>query len=296
MKIVILGIRGIPARHGGFETFVENLCQFLVKKNWSVTVYCQEDGLGGMTQSNWRGVNRIHIPVNIRGPLGTIMFDFKSVIHSLTKQKSIYLILGYNTACFNLLYRVLGRVNIINMDGIEWKRQKWGKIAKMWLLVNEQLGCRFGSHLISDHPNITDHLSVKVSRDKITMIPYGALDISSGNESFLIEYGLEKNKYSIVIARPEPENSFLEIVTSFSSKKRGTKLVVLGDFQAETNPYHKAVIESASEDVIFLGAIYDTERVSSLRYFSRFIFMGIKSAGQIHRLLKPWVLAALYSS
>ena len=105
MHVIVLGIRGIPARHGGFETFAENLCKYLINKNWQVTVYCQEDGSGRIYETEWNGVKRIHIPVNTQGPLGTIIFDFKSVVHSL-RHDGVFLTLGYNTACFNfcLLY------------------------------------------------------------------------------------------------------------------------------------------------------------------------------------------------
>ena len=115
--LVILGIRGVPAQHGGFETFAENLCLYLVAREWHVTVYCQEEGGGPIFYSNWEGVNRIHIPVKNSGPLGTIIFDLKSVIHSL-RHEGVFLTLGYNTAIFNILHRLKGKYNIINMDGI----------------------------------------------------------------------------------------------------------------------------------------------------------------------------------
>jgi glycosyltransferase involved in cell wall biosynthesis len=277
-ELVILGIRGVPAQHGGFETFAEYLCKYLIKKDWKVTVYCQEDGTGDIYETEWEGVKRIHIPVKNEGPLGTIIFDLKSVFHS-RKNKCLHLTLGYNTACFNVLQRLYGITNVINMDGIEWKRQKWGLVAKTWFWLNERLGCWFGNHLVADHPKIKDHLATRVNRDKITMIPYGAPDVSNSDESFLDVYGLEKNEYSIVIARPEPENSFLEIVNAFSAKKREHKLVVLGNFQPDSHPYHKAVIEAASDDVIFPGAIYEAEKVGALRYFSRFYIHGHQVGG-----------------
>lgn len=277
-ELIVLGIRGIPAGHGGFETFAEFLCPYLVKNGWAVTVYCQEDGQGEMYESEWQGVKRIHIPVKNEGPLGTIIFDLKSVWHA-RKNKGLHLTLGYNTACFNIVQRLYGITNVINMDGIEWKRQKWGKVAKSWFWLNERLGCWFGNHLVADHPRIEDHLATRISRNKITMIPYGAPAVVTGDEAILAEYGLEKNKYSIVIARPEPENSFLEIVAAFSKKKRGQKLVILGTFTPETQPYHKAVMAAASDEVIFPGAIYDFEKVGALRFYSRCYIHGHQVGG-----------------
>jgi glycosyltransferase involved in cell wall biosynthesis len=277
-RLIILGIRGVPASHGGFETFAEYLCRFLVAKNWGITVYCQEEGRGSIYESEWEGVSRIHIPVKNSGPLGTIIFDFKSVAHSL-RQSGVFLTLGYNTAIFNMLHRLTGKKNIINMDGIEWKRQKWGLVARTWFWINERLGCWFGNHLVADHPEIESHLATRVARKKITMIPYGGKEILQADDSVLSEYGLEKNKYAILIARAEPENSILEVVTAFSGKQRGFKFVVLGNYTPESNVYHKAVLEAASSEVIFPGAIYDADKIDALRLFARVYVHGHQVGG-----------------
>ena len=78
----ILGIRGVPAAHGGFETFAEYLALYLVKKGWKVTVYCQIDGTGPITEDTWEGVHRINIPVDRAGPAGTIQFDWIATRHA----------------------------------------------------------------------------------------------------------------------------------------------------------------------------------------------------------------------
>jgi len=275
LKIIVLGIRGIPAQHGGFETFAEHLCQY---RNWDVTVYCQETGTGAIFQSKWEGVNRIHIPVRNTGPSGTVIFDFKSILHSL-RHNGVFLSLGYNTAIFNVMYRLRGRTNVINMDGIEWKRQKWGLVARTWFLLNERLGCWFGNHLVADHPCIADHLATHVSRNKITMIPYGGCEILTADEQVLTDYGLKKYNYAILIARAEPENSILEVVTAFAARRRGSKLAVLGSYTPETNSYHRAVMEAASDEVIFPGAIYDGEKIGALRFFARIYVHGHQVGG-----------------
>ena len=277
-QINILGIRGIPAQHGGFETFAEHLSLYLANNSWQVTVYCQEDGSGSTYESTWNNIRLIHIPVKTSGALGTIIFDLKSILHSL-KQSGLYLTLGYNTACFNFFHRIAGRTNIINMDGIEWKRQKWGKIAKAWFWLNERFGCWFGNHLVADHPRIEDHLASRVSRSKITMIPYGAVEVTSADESVLETYNLKKNQYSIIIARPEPENSILQIVKAFSAKPRQQKLVVLGKFDPDNNAYQKEVLNAASDEVVFPGAIYDATKVGALRFYARFYIHGHQVGG-----------------
>jgi glycosyltransferase involved in cell wall biosynthesis len=264
--LFIMGIRGIPAQHGGFETFAERLSLHLVKNGWDVTVY-----------SFWEGVRRIHIPVPGNSTISTVRFDWKATIHSL-REDGLFLTLGYNTAIFSLLQRIKGKPNVINMDGIEWRRDKWGIIAKSWFWLNERAGCILGDHLIADHPKIKEHLSTRTKSSRITMIPYGADHVNAASPSAIEGLGLAPNSYSLVIARPEPENSVLEIVRAFSRTTRSHKLVVLGNY-TKASPFHQRVLASASDEVIFLGAIYDPLIVDALRFYSKTYIHGHKVGG-----------------
>lgn len=273
MKLQILGTRGIPAQHGGFETFAEHFAIYLQQQGWQVTVYCQEKGSGGIYEDEWRGIHRVHIPVSQRGAKGTVVFDWKSTIHA-AKRRVCVLTLGYNTAIFSILYRMKGIKNLFNMDGIEWRRRKWGFGERAWLYINEKLGGWLGNYLIADHPEIKNHLERFVSGSKITIIPYGADILSTADESLLIPFSLEQNRYALVIARPEQENSILEIVKAFSQIKRGIPLIVLGSYTPDSNKFHKAVLSAAGSEVKFIGAIYDKNVVQALRFFARFYIHG----------------------
>ncbi|MEZ5659003.1 MAG: DUF1972 domain-containing protein [Burkholderiaceae bacterium] len=277
-KLFIHGIRGIPASHGGFETFAEFLAPYLVEHGWDVTVYCQELGNGKPYTDHWKGVELIHIPVSGDGAKGSVVFDWLTVKDACAKQ-GLNLTLGYNTAIFSAYLRLKKKTNLINMDGIEWKRQKWSKPVQAWLYLNERLGCLLGNHLIADHPEILNHLASRVSRDKITMIPYGSNLLEGSDPSVLERFGIEPRSYAIVIARPEPENSILEIVSAFASKPRKHQLVVLGNYDSETNPYHKEVLDAANSSVKFVGAIYDQEVVNVLRFHARLYIHGHQVGG-----------------
>ena len=111
------------------------------------------------------------------------------------------------------------------------------------------------------------------------MIPYGGDEVLEADPALLGAYGVEPGKFSVIIARPEPENSFLEMVRAFSCKERNHKLVVLGNFQPTTNLFHKAVMDAASNEVIFPGAIYEAPVVQALRFFSRFYLHGHRVGG-----------------
>jgi hypothetical protein len=273
----VLGIRGIPAAHGGFESFAQALAPYLVERGWEVIVYCQEEGSSPVRTDDWQGVRRVIISVSQPGNLGTMVFDWRAIAHAAA-HRDLCLTLGYNTAVLCARLRLAGICNVINMDGIEWRRAKWGFGARTWLWLNERAGGWLGDHLVADHPAIKAHLQQHVRADRITTIPYGSETIDKDDGESLVRLGLESGRFITVIARPEPENSILDIVTAFSARHRGLKLVVLGKYD-DSKPYHAQVRKVASEEVLFLGAIYEKLVVQQLRAHSLAYIHGHQVGG-----------------
>lgn len=273
----ILGIRGLPAAHGGFETFAEHLALYLRDRGWRVIVYCQEQGAIAIQHDTWQGIERVRISVPGEGAVSTMHFDWRATLDA-AHHRDVCLTLGYNTAVFNTLLRLKGVPNLINMDGIEWRRAKWSRLPKTWFWLNDWIGCWVGHHLIADNPAIRTHLLTRVRGGKVTMIPYGAVEVQHAPTEAVQALGLQPQRYLTVIARPEPENSLLEIVSAFSRKPRGYQLAVLGKYSRD-EPYHCAVKAAASEEVRFLGAIYDADTVQALRYHSTAYIHGHQVGG-----------------
>ena len=262
----ILGTRGVPSAHGGFETFAERLALHLVARGWRVTVYCQRDGRGAPSEDTWQGVHRVNIPVAAEGSKGTIVFDWIATRHAARAGEPC-LTLGYNTAVFCALLRLAQVPNVINMDGIEWQRAKWGAVARAWFRLNEHAGSWLADHLVADHPEIANHLARSVRRERISTIAYGADELSGLSDAPVRALHLEPGRYLTLIARPEPENSVLEVVQAFSRRPRGRVLAVLGHY-CDSQSYHRAVRAAASKEVMFLGALYDKPVVQALRQHS----------------------------
>jgi glycosyltransferase involved in cell wall biosynthesis len=284
-QLAICGCRGVPARHGGFETFAEALSLHLVTRGWKVTVYCQDAERKKVAESVWKGIRLVHVPEGRSGPLGTILFDWRAT-NLASKENHTILTLGYNTALFNILHRIRGRTNIINMDGIEWQREKWSLPVRAWFYLNERLGCWLGNRLIADHPEIEAHLATRVSRNKITMISYGCDEISNIDPAPLASIGLEADKFTLIVGRPQVDNSTLEMVKAFSLKPRGLKLAVLCPYDPEHDAYHRKVMNSASKEVIFLGGIYDPAIMKALQAHNRLYLHGHQVGGTNPSLLE----------
>ncbi len=277
VKVRILGTRGVPAQHGGFETFAEHLSLYLRSRAHQVAVYCQVDDADDAGEDEWCGVERIkiHAPDT---PLGTMQFDLESVLHARARD-GVILTLGYNTAIFSLIYVLSGRKSVMNMDGIEWARDKWSPAQRLWLRLNEFCGAKLSTHLIADHPEIGKHLQKLVPSEKITVIPYGAEVALDADARCLEPFQCQPYEFAVCIARPEPENSILEIVQAFSKQPRGYPLLVLGNLHPETNAYHRSLLEGASPEVRFPGAIYEKGTITALRTFAKFYVHGHRVGG-----------------
>jgi len=269
----ILGTRGIPARHGGFESFTEPLAVDLARKGWDVSVYCQEPHGSPAREELWRGVRLVHVPARgSSASVASVAFDLKSTLHA-ARSGELALVMGYNTALFSAWYRLRGIPSLMNMDGLDLLRPKWRPPVRQFFQLNERLGCSLPDHLIADHPAIADYLATRVDRGKVTMIPYGANRVTDADPAPVRALGLEPGGYCLVICRPESGHSLEEIVRCFSAKKRPAKLVLLGNY-LETSEYHRRIRSLASEDVVFPGAIYDKPSVEALRFHAMLYVHG----------------------
>ena len=289
--LLVLGCRGIPAAHGGFETFAERLSVTLAGRGWRVVVYCQENVARvdeRFGSDRWNGVDRVLVRVSAPSPWDTFEFDWHSVRHA-AREAGVCLVLGYNTGLFLLRLATKRRPILTNMDGIEWLRPKWSLPVRLWFFLNELVAARLSDKLVADHPAVAQHLAKLRSRRAISTIPYGGDPVWAAPTRPLEELGLEPRRYLIAIARIEPDNSIATIVRAFSRRPRGVKLAVLGRLDPE-HRYHREVIEAASSEVVFPGAIYDKEAVQALRFHARAYCHGHTVGGT-----NPSLVEALWS-
>lgn len=273
LGVRILGTRGIPNRHGGFEACAEHLAPWLVTRGWDVTVYCQEAWGAARRHSWWRGVRLEHIPIRLQGSAGSVLFDVVSGRHAAAHD-DLLLTLGFNTAVIFPWYLLRHRRHVVNMDGLEWQRGKWPLPVRGWFYANSWIAGVAAHRLIADHPDIAALLRSRGVGERTTMVPYGADMVAAAAADPLSPMHLVPGDFGLIIARPEPENSILEIVRAWCARRRPVPLVVVGQFEP-SRPYHQAIrAAAAAGDVRFPGAIYDTDTVHALRAHARLYIHG----------------------
>lgn len=255
MKIAIMGIRGIPAKYGGFETLAEQLAPRLVKKRHEVTVYGRSNVIDH-TQKSYNGVKLVILPTISQKYLDTPVHTFLSVLHSLFHHYDVVLICNAANSVFSLIPRLVGQKVVVNVDGIERRRKKWGWVGKSWYLIGEMLSCVFPNKIITDAHAIEQYY-LKTYHKKGTTIPYGYNAEKVFTKHFLDHSGLKPNEYILFVARLEPENNAHVVIEAFKKVHTSKKLVIVGDAPYASS-YKEYVFDLAKNDkrIILTGYVF----------------------------------------
>lgn len=281
MKIAIVGTRGIPNKYGGFEQFAMHFAAFLIREGHYVVVYNSSDH--PYNEQTWKGVQikKVFNPEMYIGSSGQFIFDFLTILDTRSKEFDVIFQLGYtSSSIWGFLFPKSAKL-ITNMDGLEWKRSKYGKITKRFLMKAEKWAVQQSDRLIADSKGIQMYLKEKYKVEAV-YIPYGAEVFENPNEKVLNEFGLKKYKYNLAISRLEPENN-LEIIIQGHIKANKTALLIVG---STATKHGKMLVKKYGDIVNFLGPIYDLKVLNNLRYFSHLYFHGHSVGGTNPSLLE----------
>lgn len=260
MRIALIGTRGVPARYGGFETCVEEVGHRLVRAGHEVDVYCRER----TGERTYLGMRRIELPAVRTRSLETLSHTTLAVAHVVTHRRPDAAVV-FNAANSPLLplLRARGIPVALHMDGLEWKRTKWGRGGRRYYRYAEALGVWLADALISDAEAIARYYRETYGRDS-TVIAYGAPIITPGPEP-LAALSLEPGRFTLIVARVEPENHVVEALRGALGAVSPDPIVVVGSVPYPTD-YSRALESLAASDprVRLLGSVWDQELLDAL--------------------------------
>ncbi len=283
MKIAIVGTRGIPAKYGGFETCAEELSTGLVKRGHRVLVSCRRY-LYKETPSHYRGVELCY-PPSIPGKVtDTFSHTFFSILRVLVWAPDVILIFNSANSPLALLPRLFGKRVVINVDGLEWKRAKWGRVARLYYKFAEFFSTVAANIIVSDAITIKDYYLRKYKSDSV-FIPYGAYIINSRNPDILNRYGLKPDGYFFIGSRLEPENHQDLAVEAFRSVQTDKLLVIAGGANWNS-PYVRRIRQTFDERVRFLGPVYKPGHIEEMHCGCYAYIHGNEVGGTNPALLK----------
>jgi glycosyltransferase involved in cell wall biosynthesis len=227
LRIALLGTRGIPASYSGFETCVEQLGQRLVQRDHQVTVYCRSHHIT-YAGAHYKEMRLIKLPTVANKYLDTIVHSFISSLHALFQRYDIalYFIAGNSPVAW--IPRLVGTQTILNVDGLDWKREKWPTFAKKYIQLAEYLATKLPTVYLTDSHAVQGYYRDRFD-DEPPYIPYGSeVDIVPPGET-LARFDLKPGKYVLFVGRLVPENCAHHLVEAFRGLDTDLKCVIVGD-------------------------------------------------------------------
>jgi glycosyltransferase involved in cell wall biosynthesis len=276
MRIGILGTRGIPNNYGGFEQFAQHLSLGLVRRGHQVAVY--NSSLHSYKGATWNGVDIIHCRdwENKIGTAGQFIYDLNCINDSRSRNFDVLLHLGYTSDSVWHWRWPKNSVNMVNMDGLEWKRSKYNKPTQKFLKWAEGLAAKNANVLIADSLGIQKYISATYGR-KPDYIPYGAEVFSDNDPTIPEKYNVQPHRYFLLVARMEPENNIEMILQGHLASNHPFPLLVVGNI---TNRFGKYLTANyVNPRLKFSDGIYDPFELNNLRYYSNMYFHGHSVGG-----------------
>ncbi|MDQ0145996.1 DUF1972 domain-containing protein [Pseudarthrobacter niigatensis] len=287
-KVSIIGTRGYPSYYGGFETAVRRLAPYLADAEWDVTVYGRD---GSVERDPGHADHRIRsvltLGLNTRA-LSTMSYGLTSVLNAMIKRPDVALVMNVANGFWLPLLRLRGIKTVVNVDGIEWERDKWGKAAKLVFKAGAFFTAKFADLLICDAVEIQ-----RIWRERYGVsskfIPYGG-DVPP---SLPVEEGLRSRGYVLMVARFVPENTVLEFFEAAKELAKAWDVVIVGSsgFGGELDEAARALSE-ASEKVHWLGHISDDRRLFALWQHAGAYFHGHSVGGTNPALVQAMACGA----
>lgn len=262
MRIAMVGTRGVPAAYGGFETAVEEVGSRLAGRGHDVRVYRRRVADGAQPTEHL-GMRLVTLPALRRRSLETLSHTGLSALHLLSHRCDAAFVFNAANAPWLPVLRAARIPVATHVDGLEWKRGKWGSAGRRYYRGAEILAARWSDALIADAQGIADYYAEELGA-RTTLISYGAPVQESPSADRLAELDLEPEGYHLVVARFEPENHVQMIVEGYAASGARLPLVVVGS-APYADAYTRAVHGAAGERAVrFLGGVWDPELLDQL--------------------------------
>jgi glycosyltransferase involved in cell wall biosynthesis len=255
LKIALMGTRGVPASYSGFETCVEQLGQRLVERGHEVTVYCRSHHVT-YPESHYKGMRLVKLPTIANKYLDTMVHSFISSLHALGRRYDVALYFIAGNSPVTWIPRLVGTKTLLNVDGLDWKREKWPAFAKKYIQFAEYLATKLPNGYLTDSTVVQAYYRDRFGSEP-AYIPYGSEVEKAPAGQTLARFGLEAGRYILFVGRLVPENCAHHLVEAFQGLATNLKCVIVGDA-----PYAEAYIATlkarAENDprIIFTGYVF----------------------------------------
>ena len=263
----MLGLYGMtmPKLHfTGFETGFGEIAPRLAAMGHDVVMYCRRGSVPvEMRVPEYKGVRLIYVPSPGGKNFSGLISTFLATVHALaTGRYQIFFFVNVGMGHHAALSRLFGRKVVMNVNGLDWTRAKWGPVAKWYFLSAAHSAVKFCTELVTDAEAMRQFYLDRFGKET-TMIAYGAYVESSTNPELIRQFGVKPNEYYLIASRLIPENHADLISEAFLQSGSSKKLLIAGGANYDS-PFHARLRELAGENVILAGHIDDQDIVKEL--------------------------------
>jgi glycosyltransferase involved in cell wall biosynthesis len=262
LRIAMFGSRGIPHTYGGAEAFLEELAPRLAARGHEVIVYCRSS-LFTKRPRLYRGVRLIYLPSIETKTLGTPTHTLMCMLDVLFRGVNVFLVINIVNGFHCLIPRFLGKKFAINVDGLDWKRGKWGILARKYFYSNAKyIGKICPDGVITDAAEM-QRIYLEEFGTHSACIAYGANIENSRTPDVVRQYGLEPYNYYLIASRMVPENNPDLIVKAFEQLRSDKILAVAGGVNYQSD-FVEGLKRTPDRRIRFLGHVGNAEHVKEL--------------------------------
>lgn len=288
LSIAIIGSRGYPSYYGGFETAVRKLAPYLAERGHRVTVYGRAGTVREDDPSRDPRVRTVQTWGVESKMLSTLSHGLSSCLAARRLRPDVALVMNVANGYWLPALRTAGIPTLVNVDGIEWEREKWNSLAKSLFRTGARLTARFGDELVYDSRAIKDRWESEFGRAGL-FIPYGG-DFAPANP---VDSPFETGSYALLVARFVPENTIEEFFGAAEKIARTNDVVLVGS-AGYGGPLDESArrLADSSPNVHWLGHVSDDGLLHSLWRNAGAYFHGHSVGGTNPALVQAMALGA----
>lgn len=288
-SVAIIGTRGYPSYYGGFETAVRKLAPYLADQGWDVTVYSRPGATKPDDPDRDPRVRVVETGGLEKKSLSTLTYGFTAARHAAKEKPDVALVMNVANGYWLPILKRAGIPTLVNVDGIEWDRAKWGRLAKWVFHTGAKWTAKHGTRMVYDSKEIARRWKEEFGLDG-DFIPYGGDEPA---EVLPVEPGLNAREYALVVARFVPENTVPEFLDAARELARDRKVVIVGSsgYGGELDDSARLLSEK-TPNVSWLGHVSDDRRLLALWQHAGVYFHGHSVGGTNPALVQAMACGA----
>jgi glycosyltransferase involved in cell wall biosynthesis len=249
LRVAFIGGRGVISKYSGIESFYEETGKRLAKMGHEVTVYCRNYFTPALEE--WNGMRLVRLPTFRLKHFETVIHTLLSTMHAVICRYDLVHYHALGPALFAWIPRLFGTKTVVTVQGLDWKRKKWGRAASAVLRIGEEASAYLPNQTMVVSRALQRHYR-EVHGIETSYVPNGGVLRDRTESRKIREWGLEPDRYLLFLGRFSPEKNCHLLIQAFEQIDRDVKLVMAGG-ASYGDKYSRELMEHASDSVKMLG-------------------------------------------